>query len=586
MPIGQRMRVESAPADCQALCQSRVRHDAGDGRQLRHGEFLDAASRSRRQGARHAAWPQRPGSGTFPRRSSTWTRAWFCTRRRNGSATFGSLVPAAALLAGPRQGDAQGSQGFQAHRPKSAASRRAGQVRRHRAVHLGHGISRHAGGVAQATAAVRRDGQSFDATGPRPCRAWSRSCRSRAASPWSRRASGPPSRDATRSSSMGRNQCREAQLRRHDGGISAARRAAGPLGAQGRRRGRRSARCDSQGLRQLRISVSGARAHGAPRRGGQAYRRRCEIWAGDQFQTVDQANAAQAAGLDPQQVSIHTLYAGGSFGRRANVGPTTSSRRYRSPRHYGADGTPIKLQWTREDDIHGGLYRPMYFHKLEAGLNAQGELTGWQHVIVGQSIMAGTPFAAMMIKDGIDPTSVEGAANIAYDIPNIAVDLCDHQDRRAGAVVARGRQLAYHVCGGELHRRGGARGGRGSVRIPAQDARQQAAHEAVLELAAEKAGWDGPPLPKGKGRGIAVAEAFKTFVAQVAEVSVDDGGQRQGRSRGVRRRLRHAHQSRHHHGADGRRHRLRPGGGAVRRDHAEGRPCRAGQLQQLPGACA
>ena len=120
----------------------------------------------------------------------------------------------------------------------------------------------------------------------------------------------------------------------------------------------------------------------------------CEIWAGDQFQTIDQMNAAQAAGLDPQQVSIHTLYAGGSFGRRANTGSDYIVEAVSIAKAYGADGTPIKLQWTREDDIHGGLYRPMYFHKLEAGLNAQDELTAWRHVIVGQSIMAGTMFAA------------------------------------------------------------------------------------------------------------------------------------------------------------------------------------------------
>ena len=97
----------------------------------------------------------------------------------------------------------------------------------------------------------------------------------------------------------------------------------------------------------------------------------CEIWAGDQFQTVDQMNAAHTAGLDPQQVSIHTLYAGGSFGRRANAGSDYIVEAVSIAKAYGADGTPIKLQWTREDDIHGGLYRPMYFHKLEAGLNAQ-----------------------------------------------------------------------------------------------------------------------------------------------------------------------------------------------------------------------
>src|SRR5271167_2187076 len=148
----------------------------------------------------------------------------------------------------------------------------------------------------------------------------------------------------------------------------------------------------------------------------------CEIWAGDQFQTVDQANAARTAGLDPQQVSIHTLYAGGSFGRRANSYSDYIVEAVSIAKAYGADGTPIKLQWTREDDIHGGLYRPMYYHKLEAGLNAERKLTGWRHVIVGQSIVADTPFA-VMIKNGVDPTSVEGVATIAYSIPNIAVDL-------------------------------------------------------------------------------------------------------------------------------------------------------------------
>jgi isoquinoline 1-oxidoreductase beta subunit len=148
----------------------------------------------------------------------------------------------------------------------------------------------------------------------------------------------------------------------------------------------------------------------------------CEIWAGDQFQTVDQANAAHTAALDPQQVSIHTLYAGGSFGRRANAGSDYIVEAVSVAKAYGADGTPIKLQWTREDDIHGGLYRPMYFHKLEAGLNTSNELVGWRNVIVGQSILAGTPMAAM-IQNGIDATSVEGAATIAYDIPNIDVEL-------------------------------------------------------------------------------------------------------------------------------------------------------------------
>ena len=177
----------------------------------------------------------------------------------------------------------------------------------------------------------------------------------------------------------------------------------------------------------------------------------CEIWAGDQFQTVDQANAAKIAGLDPQQVSIHTLYAGGSFGRRANAYSDYIVEAVSIAKAYGADGTPIKLQWTREDDIHGGLYRPMYYHKLEAGLNDKKELVGWRHVIVGQSIMAGT-LMEFMVKDGIDPTSVEGAANIAYVIPNISVELGDHQDRSAGPVVACRRELAHDIRRRSVHR--------------------------------------------------------------------------------------------------------------------------------------
>jgi isoquinoline 1-oxidoreductase beta subunit len=249
----------------------------------------------------------------------------------------------------------------------------------------------------------------------------------------------------------------------------------------------------------------------------------CEIWAGDQFQTLDQANAAHTAGLDPQQVSIHTLYAGGSFGRRANVWSDYIVEAVSIAKAYGADGTPIKLQWTREDDIHGGLYRPMYFHKFEAGLSADGHLTGWRHVIVGQSIMAGGPFA-VMVKDGIDPTSVEGAANIPYDIPNIAVDLSTTKtgvpvlwwrvvgsSHTAFAVETFIDEVAHAAGQDPLAFRRNLLG-------------KQPRMKAVLELAAEKAGW-GTPLPPGKGRGIAVAEAFKTLVAQVAEVSVSKDGE-------------------------------------------------------------
>jgi isoquinoline 1-oxidoreductase beta subunit len=250
----------------------------------------------------------------------------------------------------------------------------------------------------------------------------------------------------------------------------------------------------------------------------------CEIWAGDQFQTLDQANAARTAGLDPNQVSIHTLYAGGSFGRRANSGSDYIVEAVSVAKAHGADGTPIKLQWTREDDLHGGLYRPMYFHKMEAALNAQQELTGWRHVIVGQSIVGGTALSAMVVK-GIDPTSVEGASTISYDIPNIDVQLTTTQTgvpvlwwRVVGSshtvfAVETFIDEAAHAAGQDAYafRR----------KLLSKEPRMLG----VLDLAAQKAGWSSGPLPKGRGRGIAVAEAFKTFVAQVAEVTVDEHGQ-------------------------------------------------------------
>jgi isoquinoline 1-oxidoreductase beta subunit len=249
----------------------------------------------------------------------------------------------------------------------------------------------------------------------------------------------------------------------------------------------------------------------------------CEIWAGDQFQTIDQANAAKAAGLTPAQVNIHTLYAGGSFGRRANVWSDYLVEAVSIAKAYGAEGTPIKLQWTREDDIRGGLYRPMYFHRFEAGLNDKQELVGWKHVIVGQSIMAGGPMAAM-IKDGVDPTSVEGAANLPYAIPNIEVTLATTTNpvpvlwwRVVGSshtvfAVESFIDEAAHAAGKDPY----------TFRRALLE--HQPRMRAVLDLAADKAGWSSGPMPKGKGRGIAVAEAFKTLVAQVAEVSVDDSG--------------------------------------------------------------
>ena len=248
----------------------------------------------------------------------------------------------------------------------------------------------------------------------------------------------------------------------------------------------------------------------------------CEIWAGDQFQTVDQGNAARVAGPRPEQVSINTLYAGGSFGRRANPVSDYIVEAVSVAKALGPNGKPVKLIWTREDDIRGGHYRPMYFHSIEAGLDPDGTLTAWRQRIVGQSILQDTPFAAVMVKDGVDETSVEGAATMPYTIPNLQVELHTTQ---VGVPVLWWRSVgnthtayANEVFLDELAHAAG--------KDPVEFRREMLKdprHLGVLNLVAEKAGW-GKPLPAGKGRGVALHKSFGTYVAQVAEVSVAPNG--------------------------------------------------------------
>jgi isoquinoline 1-oxidoreductase beta subunit len=252
----------------------------------------------------------------------------------------------------------------------------------------------------------------------------------------------------------------------------------------------------------------------------------CDIWTGSQIPTVDQGAAAQILGLEPAQVRIHTQLAGGSFGRRATPNPDMVSEAVSIAKAFqqgGGGRAPVKLVWTREDDIQGGRYRPMYFHRLRAGLDADGKLIGWQHRIVGQSIVRGTPFAGALIKNGIDQTSVEGANTLPYHVENITVDL---HTTDVGVPVLWWRAVgsthtAYSTEAfiDEL----AEAAGRDPVDFRLELLGNHPRHAAVLKLAAEKAGW-GSALPPGRARGIAVHESFNTFVAEVAEVSVAGDG--------------------------------------------------------------
>jgi isoquinoline 1-oxidoreductase beta subunit len=240
---------------------------------------------------------------------------------------------------------------------------------------------------------------------------------------------------------------------------------------------------------------------------------------GEQFQTMDQAAVAKVLGLQPDQVRIEMLFAGGSFGRRANP---QSDYVVEAAEVFKATGgkVPVKLQWTREDDTRGGWYRPLYLHRLRAGLDAEGRPVAWQHRIVGQSIVAGTAFEPMLVVDEVDQTSVEGAANLPYAIPNLSTDL--HSPSMGvpvqwwRAVGSTHTAFAVECMIDEL----AAAAGQDPVAFRMGLLADHPRHRAVLELAAGKAGW-GAPLPEGRGRGVAVHESFNSYVAQVVEVTVN-----------------------------------------------------------------
>jgi isoquinoline 1-oxidoreductase beta subunit len=253
----------------------------------------------------------------------------------------------------------------------------------------------------------------------------------------------------------------------------------------------------------------------------------CEVWNGEQFQTVDQMTVAGVLGLKPEQVRLNMLYAGGSFGRRAN--PQSDYLVETANIVKAINGrVPVKLVWTREDDMRAGYYRPAYYHALKAGLDAQGNIIAWQHRIVGQSILAGTPFESMLVKDGVDGTSIEGASTLPYAIPNLAVDL--HSPKLPvpvqwwRSVGSTHTGYATEVFIDEL----AVAAGKDPYALRHALLQKHPRHKAVLELAAQRAGWMSP-LAKGdagkrRGRGIAVHESFHTFVAQVAEVTVNRDG--------------------------------------------------------------
>jgi isoquinoline 1-oxidoreductase beta subunit len=251
----------------------------------------------------------------------------------------------------------------------------------------------------------------------------------------------------------------------------------------------------------------------------------CTLWVGSQFQTGDQAAAAATAGLTPEQVTLHTMMAGGGFGRRAVptsdfvVEAVNIAKAYKAAGHSG----PVKLIWSREDDIKGGYYRPSHVHRAELGLDAQGKIVAWDHVVVGQSIAAGTPFEGFMIQKGVDSTTIEGLGE-PYAVP---MNLSAHM-AKANVPVLWWRSVgSTHTAFvmETLIDEAAQLAGQDPVayRKALIDAAKHPRHIAALDLAVAKSGYGKKTLPKGHAWGVAVHESFNTVVAYVVEASVQNG---------------------------------------------------------------
>lgn len=244
-----------------------------------------------------------------------------------------------------------------------------------------------------------------------------------------------------------------------------------------------------------------------------------KLTLGSQFQTVEHGTAAAILGLKPENVTLETTWAGASFGRRANPAADFIVEAALIAKTYGKKNQPIQLVFTREDDIRSGYYRPMFFHRIAAGLDAAGNITGWHHRVVGQSIAAGTAFEKYLIKDGVDELSVEGVADQPYAIPDFRVEATQP---KVGVPVLWWRSVGHshsvHAVESFIDELALA-AGKDPVAFRRGLLTGKPRHLAVLDAAAKQIGW-GRKLAAGRGLGIAVQSSYGSFVAHAAEVSV------------------------------------------------------------------
>jgi len=244
---------------------------------------------------------------------------------------------------------------------------------------------------------------------------------------------------------------------------------------------------------------------------------RCDIWVGTQAPTITQSLVAELTGLPKDAIKIHNHLIGGGFGRRLEADGTVLA--VKIAKH--VDG-PVKVIWSREEDIQHDMYRPYYFDRLSAGLDAAGKPVAWTHRIAGSSIAA--RYIPFWFRDGLDLDAVEAAAEPPYALPNIHVDYVRVEPPGVRTAFWRGVGPTHNVFVVESFMDELAHAAK---QDPVAYRKGLLSHNpralAVLSLAAEKAGW-GSPLPARHGRGISLQFAFGSYMSQVAEVEVAADG--------------------------------------------------------------
>ncbi|SCK32103.1 isoquinoline 1-oxidoreductase, beta subunit [Variovorax sp. HW608] len=242
----------------------------------------------------------------------------------------------------------------------------------------------------------------------------------------------------------------------------------------------------------------------------------CEVWVGSQVLSRAQAAAAAVTGLPVEKVTVHNHLLGGGFGRRLEVDGVTRAVQIAKQ----VDG-PVKVVWTREEDVQHDMYRPYFYDRVAAGLDAQGRPVAWSHRITGSSIVK--RWAPPLFSKGLDPETVDGAVHPPYDLPNILVEYVNHEPPIPTAFW-RGVGPAHNVFVVESFvDEMAAAAKQDPVVYRSSLLGDNPRAKAAIQLAAEKAGW-GSPLPAGQARGVSLQFAFDSYLAVVAEVDVSKDG--------------------------------------------------------------